>query len=172
MKLYLKTTVVVLGLWLLCFLGYQVYAKMQYKQEVEAALKTIPDFSFETLEGKTFTQNNLDTDQPTVLIYFNSGCDYCQHEAQSIEQHIDAFKNVQLVFVSYETKEAIQQFSKTYKLNNYDNIILLSDTRDDFANRFDATSIPYLLIYDKDKKLIAKHKGQLRAESIIEMLNL
>ena len=107
MKLYLKTTVVVLGLGLLCFLGYQVYAKMQYKQEVEAALKTMPDFSFETLKGETFTQNNLDTDRPTVLIYFNSGCDYCQHEAQSIEQHIESFKEVQLVFVSYETKEAI-----------------------------------------------------------------
>ena len=170
MKLYLKTTVVVIGLGLLCFLGYQVYTKMQYKEEVETALKTMPDFSFETLEGKTFTQNNLETDQPTVLIYFNSGCDYCQHEAQSIEQHIESFKDVQLVFVSYETKETIQQFSKTYKLNNYDNIILLCDTRDDFATRFDATSIPYLLIYDKDKKLIAKHKGQLKAEKIIEML--
>ncbi|WP_299896064.1 redoxin domain-containing protein [uncultured Aquimarina sp.] len=171
MKTFLKTTIVVFGLGLLCFLGYKMYAKIQYKSEVKTTLQHIPEFSFQTLEKQSFTRDHLDPDKATVFIYFNSGCDYCQHEATMIEQHVASFKNTQLIFVSDEDPEQILHFSIQYKLHTYDYITFLSDPRNDFAKRFDATSVPYLLIYDQNQQLVKRQKGQVKSEKLLALLS-
>ncbi len=170
MKTYLKITVIGLGLLLLCFMGYKVTDQIQQKTKVKEMLKTIPEFSFETLEEGVFTKNDLLSNKATVFIYFNTECNYCQNEAISIKKSIEEFKNTQLIFVSSEAKETINTFAEFYKLNTYDYVNFLFDSKDDFSNRFDATSIPYVLIYDENQVLIRKHKGQLKAEGILKTL--
>ncbi|WP_109301158.1 peroxiredoxin [Aquimarina sp. AU474] len=170
MKTYLKTTTIVLVILLLCFMGYKVVNKIQQKTKVIETLKTIPRFSFETLDNETFTKSDLVLNRTTVFIYFNTECNYCQNEAISIKQSIDEFKNTQLIFVSSETKETIKTFSEFYKLNTYDYVNFLFDSQDDFSSRFDATSIPYVLIYDENQALVKRHKGQLKAEVILKTL--
>ncbi len=170
MKKYIKILIISLGLIIFSFLGYQVSAKINTKVKVEKTLQIIPEFSFQNLEGETFTKKDLKKGQQTIFIYFNSGCDYCQNEAKLIKEHIDEFNNVQLIFVSIETIDEIKTFSKQYQLDNYDNITFLSDKRDGFTTRFGATSVPYLLIYDKNQKLIKKHKGQLTLNGLQKAL--
>lgn len=171
MKKYLKTTIVVLGLGLLCFFGYKVYAKISYKSEVKKTIQNVPDFSFETLDKQLFTKNNLAKDKATVFIYFNSHCDYCQHEATTIQEHIKEITNTQLIFVSDEDPSEIREFAKKHKLNTYDHINFLSDPRGSFTTLFDAQSVPYLLIYNKEKQLLKQHKGQIKVEKLLAILS-
>lgn len=74
------------------------------------------------------------------------------------------------MFVSTEPINAIKQFSKQYSLHNKQNITFLYDNLDIFSSRFDANSIPYVLIYNQNQKLIKKHKGQLNAKGILRVL--
>ncbi len=170
MKKTVKIGIVIAILSLLGYLVTQVFTKMQYKKEVAIQLQTLPQFNFTTLKGKIFTQDNLKPNTATVFIYFNSECDYCQHEAQSIYKNLEAFKNAQLIFVSEQPKEKIAEFANTYKLNNQPNITFLHDATYTFAHRFDATSIPYTLIYNKTQQLVKKQKGQLLAKTIVKAL--
>ena len=171
MKRFIKLGIIVLGFGLLSFTGIQVISKIQYKSEVEDTLQTIPQFSFETVEGVPFTNNDLKESLTTIFIYFNSECGFCEQEAKSIQENIEHFKNTQLIFVSFEPVYKIGTFSRQHKLDTYDNVTFLFDKRDDFATRFDATSVPYLLIYDKDQKLIKKHKGQLSITGLLKAIN-
>jgi thiol-disulfide isomerase/thioredoxin len=155
----------------LAFLGYKIATKTAAKKEVAARLETIPEFNFTTIDNKEFTNSNLEIDKNTIFIYFNSTCDFCQHEAQSISDNLNSFKNTQLVFISNESKDIIQSFAENYQLHNKNQITFLYDSLDTFSTQFDATSIPYLLIYDKDKKFIKKHKGQLNASGILNYIN-
>ncbi len=77
---------------------------------------------------------------------------------------------MQFIFVSTEPIEIIKQFAEQYNLNNQPNITFLYDNLDTFSSRFDANSIPYILIYNKNQKLIKKHKGQLNAKGILRAL--
>lgn len=172
MKKYLKTIMVVLGIGLLCILVYNVIAKMRYKTEIATILQTIPEFNFKTLDNNDFSQNNIDPDKATVFIYFNTGCDFCQHEAQSVQQNLEKFTNTQFIFVSDEDVSKLNEFIIQHRLTKYDHITFLSDPEDTFTTRFDATSVPYLLIYDKDQKLIKRHKGQLSINALLEILSL
>jgi hypothetical protein len=77
---------------------------------------------------------------------------------------------VQFILVSTEPIETIKLFSEQYNLNNQQNIAFLYDNSDIFSSRFDANSIPYLIIYDQNQKLIKKNKGQLNAKGILRVL--
>lgn len=162
--------VIICVLGLLSYLGYNFISKAKEKNQIARQLEIIPEFEFLTLKKKPYTKPDLKTNQNTVFIYFNSECDFCQHEAQSISDNLENFKNVQFIFISTESIATIQQFSEQYNLNNQHNITFLFDYLNIFSSQFDATSIPYLLIYDKKQELIKKHKGQLNAKGILRAL--
>ncbi len=163
--------IVLIGVFsLLSYLGYSVISKVKEKNQITKQLEIIPEFEFLTSEQKRFTKANLKPNTNSIFIYFNSDCDFCQHEAQNISDNLDSFKNVQFIFVSTEPIEIIKQFSEQYNLDNKQNITFLYDNLSTFSSRFDANSIPYLLIYDKNQKLIKKHKGQINAKGILRAL--
>jgi len=169
-KKILLFVVAISVLGLLSYLGYNVITKAKEKNQIAKQLEVIPEFKFLTLEQQPFTKVNLKSNTKTTFIYFNSECDFCQHEAQSISDNLDSFKNVQFIFVSTEPIETIKQFSEQYNLNNQQNITFLYDNLDTFSSQFDANSIPYLLIYNQKQKLIKKHNGQLNAKGILRAL--
>lgn len=162
--------VIISVLGLLSYLGFNVISKAKEKNQIAKQLETIPEFEFLTLEQQPFTKADLKPEKNTIFIYFNSECDFCQHEAKSISDNLESFKEVQFIFVSTEPITTIRQFSEQYNLNNKQNITFLYDNLSTFSSRFDANSIPYLLIYDNEQKLIKKHKGQLNAKGILRAL--
>ncbi|WP_299520035.1 peroxiredoxin [Winogradskyella sp.] len=163
--------VVIAVLALLSYLGYNVISKTKEKSKIAKQLETIPEFEFLTLEQQPFSKANLKPNLNTIFIYFNSECDFCQHEAQSISDNLDTFKDEQFIFVSIEPIETIKQFSGKYNLGNKPNITFLYDSNRTFSSQFDANTIPYLLIYNKNQKLIKKHNGQLNAKGILRVLH-
>lgn len=171
MKKTVLSTVLIFTIGLLTYLGYRVIVMTKQKNDIALHLQTIPTFEFLTIKQQPFANQNLEPNIHTIFIYFNSECEFCQHEAQSISENLAQFDDVQFVFVSAEAITVIEKFSETYNLNNKQNIIFLHDNLDIFSSRFDATSIPYLLIYDKNQKLIKKHKGQLNAKGLLRVLN-
>lgn len=153
------------------FLSYSIVSKTAQKKEVALKIATIPEFTFKTIQEETFTNDSLKEGLFTIFIYFNSTCDFCQHEAQSVSENLESFKDTQILFVSNEPIDLIKDFSKTYQLDNKNQITFLHDSLDVFSAQFDANSIPYILIYNTKSKLIKTHKGQLNASGILKYLN-
>lgn len=153
------------------YLGYQIVQKVNYKKAVAAHIKTIPNFSYQKISGGAFTQNSLQKDTPTLFIYFNSDCNYCNEEAQMIRESVDKFSSFQLVFVSFEQPKTIQAFAQKHQLLQYGNIHFVCDTKVTFATTFDVKSLPCLVLYDKNKQLIEKIKGQTKVATLLKKLN-
>ena len=149
-------------------MGYKIVAKINHKKEVAANIKSIPDFKYKNLNGELFSNKNLKTDTPTLFIYFNSECEYCNEEAEMIQGSVDKFRPYQLVFVSFEKPEKIKSFAQKHNLLNYDNIHFVCDTKVTFATTFDVQSLPCLVLYDKNQQLIEKIKGQTKVETILK----
>ncbi len=172
MKNYLKLIVGFIFISLFGYFGFQIYSKIQHKKEVAEHIKTIPNFNYQNINGGAFTNKNLKKDTPTLFIYFNTECEFCNEEAQMIRVNIEKFKDFQLVFISFEKSDLIKAFATKYKLNNYVNITFLSDTKVSFATTFDVKSLPCLVLYDKKQRLIEKIKGQTKAETLIKKLQI
>jgi peroxiredoxin len=171
MKKYLKIIIPILLLGAIAFMGYKVISKIEHKKEVAKNIKTIPAFSYKTIEGKAFSNQDLKEKIPTVFLYFNSECEHCQSEAEQIRDNVEKFANVQLVFISFEEPKKIMAFATKYKLIGYDKITFLCDSKVSFSTTFDVNSLPALVIYDKNKKLMSKIKGEIKVEVILKKLN-
>lgn len=171
MKNTLKIIFVLLFASILLILGYQVTSKIIYKDRVAKNIKRIPQFSYQNINGDFFNNQNLKKNTPIIFIYFNTECEYCNEETQLIKENIVGFKNFQLIFISLEKAELIQKFAQNHQLTNYDNVHFLCDSKVTFASTFDASSIPCMILYDKNHKLIEKIKGQTKPEILIKRLN-
>jgi len=171
MKQFLKIIIPIFILAAIAFMSYKVISKINHKNEVAEHIKTIPTFSYKTIEGKPFSNQNLKDNTPTVFLYFNSECEHCQSQAERIRDNLKKFTNAQLVFISFEEPKKIKAFATKYKLLGYDNISFLSDSKVSFATTFDVNSLPTIVIYDKNKKLVAKIKGEIKVEAILKKLN-
>lgn len=170
MKKYLKIIIPILFLGLFGFLIFQITSKIKHKNEVAENIKTIPSFNFQNVNGGSFTNENLMKNTPTLFVYFDSECEFCNEEAEMIQRNIDKFSTIQLIFISIENPNKIKGFAINHKLINYDKINFLSDTKISFAPTFDVKSLPCLVLYDKDRHLIEKIKGQIKPEVLIEKL--
>lgn len=172
MKKYLKIIIPILVLGAIAFMGYKVVSKINHKKEVAENIKMIPEFTYHTISGKEFSNSDLKNAIPTVFLYFNSECEHCQSEAEEIRDNTEKFQNVQLVFISFEEPKKITVFAKKYKLIGYDNITFLCDSKVSFATTFDVNSLPSLVIYDRNKKLIEKIKGEVKIENILKKVTI
>jgi peroxiredoxin len=168
MKKILKIVIPLLVLSLLAFMGYKVVSKINYKKQVAKNIKKMPAFSYLTLDNKIFRNENLEKGKPTLFIYFNSECDFCNHEAEMVQQNIEQLKDIQVVFISYEPVEKIKQFATKFNLLHHANISFLSDSKITFATTFDVKSMPCLVLYNKENNLIEKIKGQVKIETVLE----
>jgi thioredoxin-related protein len=87
-----------------------------------------------------------------------------------IQEKIRRFKAIQLVFVSFEKPKQIVAFARKFKLDTYDNVNFLCDSKVTFATTFDVQSLPCLVLYDKNQQLIEKIKGQTKVDAILKKL--
>lgn len=172
MKKQLKIIIPILFISLFGYFGFQIYSKIKHKKEVAENIKVIPKFEYQNIKGGTFRNENIKKDTSTLFIYFNTECEFCIEEAQMIKENIAKFNDFQLVFISFEKVELINTFATKYKLNTYANITFLSDTKVSFSTTFDVKSLPCLVLYDKNQRLIEKIKGQTKAETLIKKLQI
>jgi peroxiredoxin len=171
MKKYFKLILPVLFIGMFGFLIFQITSKIKHKKEVAENINTIPSFNFQNVNGGRFTNKNIIKKKPTIFIYFNSECEFCDEEAEMIKQNIDKFSTFQLIFVSIENPNKIKEFAINHKLIKYDKINFLSDPNVSFAPTFDVKSLPCLVLYDKNQHLIEKIKGQILPDILIKKLN-
>jgi peroxiredoxin len=169
MKKKIKVFIAIALLCMVGYLGYNITNKLNHKKEVAERIQRIPNFSFHTLDGEVYIQDNLPT-KPVVFVYFNSDCEYCQSEATKIQERLADLKGIQLVFVSFEEASSIKQFAKDYKLYNQENIIFLEDKKGQFSHIFDVSSIPYIVVYDANQKFLQKFKSATKIDNILEVL--
>lgn len=165
-----KKVIIVVVVLFLVVMGVQVLKKLQHKEQVQQALAILPDFNFYTLEGASFTNAQLPQNNKIVFIYFNTECEYCFYETKDISEQLERFKATTLLLVSNEKKEAIKAFAIKQNLQDKSQVIFLQDSTYTFAKQFEANSIPYILVYDEQGRLLLRHKGQLRAEKLLQFL--
>lgn len=171
MRKKIKIIIIVIIVGLFGVLIFSLLSKVKEKATIEEHIKTIPSFTLKTINNIEFKNGNLTPNIPTAFLYFNSECDFCQYEAESISNRIDKFNEIQLVFVSIEPIETIKEFSEKYNLHKVMNVVFLQDATRNFSEQFNVTTIPYTLAYDKNQKLIKTHKGQINAKGILKIFD-
>lgn len=120
--------------------------------------KKIPEFKFETLEGKAYNKQSLG-DKPVIVIHFSPHCGYTQQATSTLIDSINLFEDKQILMVTRFSKADVSNFIQNFNLNKHKNITVVLDKNQKFADFFEPTGFPSFFLYDKDKNFIEKYRG-------------
>jgi peroxiredoxin len=119
-------------------------------------------------DGSSRSARNLPP--KSVLILYFPDCDHCQREATEISNHLEAFKNYQVWFISTASYADIQRFSIQYKLMGHHNIHFVRTETQDVLSNFGGIPTPSVFIYSVEKRLVKAYKGETKIEEILKYL--
>ena len=111
-------------------------------------------------------QTDMEVVRYTVLIFFNSECEYCQWEMQEISKNVNQFSQHQLLLASFEPENQVIAFLNQHSLAEF----YIKSNSEKVMSAF-TDGVPQTLIYRKEK-LIRHFKGEVKIEAILENLKV
>ncbi len=116
----------------------------------------IPPYHILTTDSVYVTPANLKNDKAVMIIYFSPDCSHCQHLMYELKPKMQAFKNVQVVMVTFvQQLKAIQVFYRDFDLKKYPNFTVGTEGYTYTVQKFyQVRTTPYVALYNKNHKLV------------------
>ncbi|GAA4432715.1 hypothetical protein GCM10023188_21390 [Pontibacter saemangeumensis] len=128
----------------------------------------LPMLPLTTLDGTKLMVNELEGS--TVLVLFQPDCDHCQREAAQIREHIEAFQDYKIYFVSDAGIPQLSQFAETYKLADQRNVYFAQTSINEILNQVGPIEAPSLFVYSPEGRLVKSFIGETPIEEILKVL--
>lgn len=134
--------------------------------------KTLPDFSLQTPDSTTWINtSSLARGRPMVFFLFSVRCPYCKSQLSKFIDEWEAVKGFPIYMITAESYGDMKQFYSVNQLSQYPNIKMGRDTAGFFGKYMSVTGIPFLALYDKDKKLVKAFMGPTNPHLIKAVLS-
>jgi thioredoxin-related protein len=158
-----------LFLFVLAF-SYSVYAQENVSDSLPyQRYPTMPAFRILMLDSVMMINTyNIPKGKPTILMYFSPDCDHCEKMTETMLKHIDELKDTRIFLFSPMSLSLIRSFNEKLKLKDYNNIVIGQDFDHIFSKYYGAKYVPYIAIYDRDKKLVRTFEGGAKIEQLIK----
>lgn len=109
--------------------------------------------------------------RPTVLFFFSPDCEHCQITTDSLMANMAEMQEANFYFMTFMPLSLLRPFAKRHHFERYRNIIAGKDYQFFFPRFYGATTVPYLVIYDKHKKFVKLYDGSIRISEIRPILD-
>ena len=123
----------------------------------------LPAFEILTLDGETFSQEDIEKNTYNFFVYFNPTCGHCVDAFTFLNLKAEQIKNaeVHVYPVSSNTEELTLKFFEKHapKIKDLKNLHVLKDVDYKFADTFDVGAFPASYLYDQDNNLVKVFEG-------------
>jgi thioredoxin-related protein len=131
----------------------------------------VPPFTIMTVPDSTaFSKDDLKKKKETIIMVFSPDCSHCQHETKELTEHMDMFKDVQIVMASPLDYHYILQFYKDYHIADYPNITMGRDGSYMLGTFYKITNFPSIFVYNKKGEFVKAFDGSYPIEKIAAAL--
>jgi thiol-disulfide isomerase/thioredoxin len=131
----------------------------------------LPPFQFYSLDGKTFTPQNIPAGKFVELIFFNPECDFCEDETDSIKAHIDQLQNVEFVMISYRDSSKLSKFVTEYRLSQYSNIHVVWDKDHQYSRFYTFHYTPSIHLFSPRHLLLTFIDGTMTIQTLMKNIS-
>ena len=129
----------------------------------------IPPFELLQLDSATtLTKNDLQKNQPVLIMVFSPDCDHCQHQMEELLIDIESLKDVQIVLATPEPFDKMKAFNERYNLSKYPNIRIGRDTKYVLPPFYRMRNLPFLALYNKKGNLITAYDGNAKTADLVK----
>jgi peroxiredoxin len=169
MKKTLMVVFVIIIIGLTTFLIIGIVGKTHKSKIAKDRIKTLPIFSFRTLNDTMFRSDQI-KEGPVLILFFNPECEHCQYQITTLFKNWAETSGIHVLLISNAEKEAIRNFVMKNNLPDYPGIVILADETYSFRDYFGTALVPVTFIYDKKLRLVRYFQGEVRPETILKYL--
>jgi len=132
----------------------------------------LPAFNLlSTDSSKVFNTYNIQPGRPTVFIYFSPECDHCQQSIKDLAAHADSLNDATIYLATFTPLWELSEFIVNYKLQDFKNWRFGKDYQYFFPLYYGTRSVPFMVVYDKNKKLVAGKEGGFKTSELIQLIH-
>lgn len=162
---FLLATIIILG-------NFGAGAQEKAEQLPYQKYPTLPAFNLMNLDSsEVINMYYAKSDKPTVLFFFSPDCEHCQITTGKLMAKMDSMQNAYFYFMTFMPLSDLRPFAKLHHFENYKNIIAGKDYQFFFPKFYGASTVPYLAIYDKQKKFVKLYDGAIKVPEIHHILD-
>jgi thiol-disulfide isomerase/thioredoxin len=165
-KRLLKVIALTIAITCVLFLSIGIVKKSRAKKMISGRASSLPKVTLFAMDSGFYAFPPL----AIGVIFFNSSCEHCQYELRDLSSKMQLFSNKQLVLLSSENISVIKKTAEEMGLNQFTNIHFAKINAKDVFESFGSISVPDILIYGDDHKLIKEFKGETKIEAIARYL--
>ncbi|MGC4058106.1 MAG: hypothetical protein QM743_08285 [Chitinophagaceae bacterium] len=131
---------------------------------------TLPAFSIRLIDGGYFNTARIRKGSPSVLMLVSPDCHHCSALVRELKDSLAAISNVNFVLASPPMLfEEIQKFAVVNGIARQGQLKIGQDTAFFFGSFFHAGTVPFVVVYDRQKKWFStlsamNHISELLAE--------
>jgi len=129
----------------------------------------IPPYRILNTDSVYVTPANLVKNKPVMVIYFAPDCSHCQHLMYDLKPKMNAFKNMQVVMITFaEPLKATQVFYRDFDLKKYPNFTVGTEGYSLKVQKYyNVHTTPYIALYDKNGKLVKAYEKAPTVDTLL-----
>jgi len=152
-------------------LAYFIVSKAITERKQVKQLHILPPFKAVKINGDSNIVKITKFDKTIIMNYFNTHCNFCKHEIKDFISHLHLFSEIQIFLISNQPIDTLHRFQNKLFLDTISQINIYKCKYLDFSEKFGDVVPPTTFIYDSNKRLIRKYKGQIRASVVANEIN-
>lgn len=137
-----------------------------YTASFEGAQKELPSFNLLLIDSTQFSTQFIPNDKPIVMFQFRSQCIYSQLQMKEITENIKMVEDIRFYAFTTEPFNEMKAFTQKYSLNKFSNIKIGIDYMNFFEQFYTIQSIPFVAVYDKNKRINKVFVGKVSVKQI------
>ena len=130
----------------------------------------IPNFQFNTMDGKQSSISNLLEEGPVLIDFWALWCAPCLKEMRHLNEFQEFYeeKGLTVLMVNLDTERSRAKVRAYVKSKNYQFLVAM-DPSQNIYRQLSGTALPYTLLIDKSGEITYKHTGYMPGdEEILE----
>ena len=143
-------------------ISYKLSQKLEEKEKLEAIIQNLMLQKMEMVG-----ESGLQKSSSKLIALFHPSCDFCQAEATQFRKFYQELSSIDALWISYDIKDSIENFSKTFGLDTLPNMHFAYMDIEAMLERYGNVKFPTFLAYDEDGRLIKKFVGLTKPEEIL-----
>jgi thioredoxin-related protein len=129
----------------------------------------MPSFNLLLADSTTYLNTkNIPSGKPIVLFYYYTYCEHCRAQLDGIIKDMNIMKDLNFYMITNASYADVKSFYKEYHLEKYPNITMAMDYTNFVPDSFKIQGVPFLAVYDKDKKLQQTFSGRVDNHELLK----
>ncbi|MBS1616290.1 MAG: thioredoxin fold domain-containing protein [Bacteroidetes bacterium] len=133
---------------------------------------SLPPFKILLPDSATiFNTYNIPKGRPSVLFFFSPDCEHCQMVTDSLLKYMPQMKEARFYMFTFMPLSELRPFIARKHLDELKNVVLGKDYEFFFPMYYKATTVPWLVVYDRQKRLVKAWNGGVKMPELVQMLD-